>query len=349
MNHSNATMRKLLEAFPGKRVVVVGDIMLDEYVWGSVRRISPEAPVPVVEVQRREFVPGGAANTAVNVAGLSGQAMMFGIVGQDEAGMRVQEALHTNGVNTDGILVDNCRPTVTKTRIVAHSQQVVRVDHEQRTPLSRILEDALLEKITAGLEVADVCILSDYAKGLVSAHFAQELIGRACRFSKPVVVDPKGIDFSKYRGAQVIKPNLHEVSQVLSWELDGPDRLLAAGRRLLEILQGGAVLITQGAEGMSLFMPGAEAVHIPTEAREVYDVTGAGDTVASTLAMALAVGAQLEQAAWLASCAAGIVISKVGTASVSLDDLFRLFRRPTTPSRHHGYARDKSHLGAKSL
>jgi rfaE bifunctional protein kinase chain/domain len=314
-------LKEIVAAFPGKRVLVVGDLMLDEYIWGEVRRISPEAPVPVVTVRRRTHVPGGAGNTAINVASLGGRALLAGVIGDDAAGGRLGEVLRQKGVTTDGLLVDPLRITTTKTRVVAHQQQVVRVDDEHTAPLAPELEERLLEIIDERLPGVDACILSDYAKGAVSARLAQEIVSRARRAGKPLVVDPKGTDFAKYRGATVVKPNIQEARQVcphLGNSEPGPEDI---SRHLLGLLDGSALLLTCGADGMSLFEAGAGPVHIPSMARDVFDVTGAGDTVAGTLALALAAGASLELAAHLANRAAGIVVAKVGTAQATAAEL----------------------------
>jgi rfaE bifunctional protein kinase chain/domain len=316
-----STLKDVLAAFPGKRAVVVGDVMLDEYVWGSVDRISPEGPVPVVNVQRRTYMPGGAGNTATNVAALRGEALLLGVVGDDYPGKQLREALNRAGVHTAGVLIDDSRPTTTKTRIVAHGQHVVRVDAEYRGPLSAALENALLEQAERLLAIADACLLSDYAKGLVSQRLAADIIALARKAGKPVVVDPKGTSYGKYRGATVVKPNLREAAQVLGCELNGLPSLLEAGQRLLRMVESKALLITRGAEGMSLFQAESEPLHIAAEAQAIFDVTGAGDTVASLLAMGLAAGATLEQAARLANQAAGIVVGKVGTVPASLQEL----------------------------
>ena len=327
--------RDVLACFPGKRILVVGDVMLDEYIWGSVRRISPEAPVPVVEVQRRTFVPGGAANTASNVQGLGGQAVLVSILGRDDAGAKTCDILRSRGVDVDGLLIDDRRPTTTKARVIAHNQQVVRVDQEQRTPVPPDVEEALLARFEQFLPTIDGCVLSDYAKGVVSARVARELIRMARRAGKPLVVDPKGTDYTKYCGATVVKPNLHEAGQALHCDLSDPDAIRQGGGRLVELLDGSAVLITRGPHGMSLFVGGREPLHIPAEAREVFDVTGAGDTVAGTLAMALAASAPLDLAARLAGWAAGVVVGKVGTAAIHLTELAHvqraLERVPTGP------------------
>jgi D-beta-D-heptose 7-phosphate kinase/D-beta-D-heptose 1-phosphate adenosyltransferase len=319
-----AALQSVLRAFPGKKVLVVGDVMVDEYIWGQVRRISPEAPVPVVEVQRRSYAPGGAANTAANIVALSGKVSLLGVVGRDHSADRLLDALRLRGVDTDGLIADDERPTTAKTRVIGHSQQVVRIDHEDVSTLPLAVENALLAAAEAALQTADACVLSDYAKGIVSPRFAEQFIRLVRTAGKPVVVDPKGTNFTKYRGATVVKPNLAEAGQVLNQTIAGMEQILAAGARLVEILGGSAVLLTRGAQGLSLFTPDAEPVHVSAEARDVYDVTGAGDTAVGTLALALAAQATLEQAARLANRAASIVVGKLGTATVSLPELLSL-------------------------
>lgn len=311
----------VLDRIPGRRVLVVGDVMLDEYVWGSVRRVSQEAPVPVVELQRRTRVPGGAANSAANAAGLGGEVYLVGVAGDDEAGRHLRDALEAGVIATNGLLAVADRPTTTKTRIIAHGQQVVRVDHEQAGPLPAATEARLLALIEEALPFVEACILSDYAKGVVSPAVAQGLIVRAKALGKPVVVDPKGTDYSKYRGATLVKPNLHEAGLFLRREVASAEDVAEAGSGLLSALGVAGVLITRGPAGMSLFERDKEVVDIPAQAREVFDVTGAGDTVAAAVAMALAAGASLEEAARLASRAAAIIVGRVGTAAVHFQEL----------------------------
>jgi D-beta-D-heptose 7-phosphate kinase/D-beta-D-heptose 1-phosphate adenosyltransferase len=310
----------------GKRVLVIGDVMLDEYLSGRVRRVSQEAPVPVVQARNRTCVPGGAANAAANVVALGGRAVLGGVVGRDSRAGRLREVLEQHGVETDALVVDPQRPTTTKARIVAHGQQIVRVDTEQCAPLPAPLEDILLRRSRRALETADACILSDYDKGVVSTHLAECLIGAARRAGKPIVVDPKGTYFAKYRGATVITPNLQEAQRALKREAREDADLLRIGRQLLEIVEGSALLITRGAQGMSLLRNGFAPMYIPTEARDVFDVTGAGDTVVGTLALALAADIPLERAVQLANHAAGIVVGKFGTATVTSEDLVRAQR-----------------------
>jgi D-beta-D-heptose 7-phosphate kinase/D-beta-D-heptose 1-phosphate adenosyltransferase len=314
-------LSKLLAAFPARRILVVGDVILDEYLWGEVRRISPEAPVPIVEIRSRTYVPGGAGNAAANVVSLGGQAFLGGVAGRDHPVEQLREALTRQGVDTGGLVLDSERSTTTKTRLIAHGQQVVRMDSEQRTLLPPPVEDTLLRWIDSHLSRADAYILSDYGKGVISNRVAEHIIQGARERRKPVIVDPKGTNYAKYRGATVVKPNIHEVQHVLKEEIEDNAGLLEASRRLADLLDGAALLITRGPEGMSLFRPGLAPLHIAAVARNVFDVTGAGDTVVSTLAMALAAGSALEQAVHLANQAAGIVVGKRGTATVMLDEL----------------------------
>jgi D-beta-D-heptose 7-phosphate kinase/D-beta-D-heptose 1-phosphate adenosyltransferase len=312
---------------------VIGDVILDEYLWGEVRRISPEAPVPVVEIRSRSVVPGGAGNAAANVVSLAGRALLGGVVGRDDQADKLAQALRQQGVQPSGLITDSERTTTTKTRLIAHGQQVVRMDSEQRTPLSGAVEDSLLQWADRCLPDADACVLSDYGKGVVSNRVAEQVIRSARRLNKPVIVDPKGTNYAKYRGATVVKPNIHEVQLVLREEIEGEQALLEASRRLVGFLEGAALLITRGELGMSLFREAFEPVHIAAVARHVFDVTGAGDTVVSTMAMALAAGGALEQAVHLANLTAGIVVGKRGTATVTLDELRDAALSEETPAK----------------
>jgi D-beta-D-heptose 7-phosphate kinase/D-beta-D-heptose 1-phosphate adenosyltransferase len=310
----------LLERLGDACVLVVGDLMLDEYVWGDVRRISPEAPVPVVEIRGRTHVPGGAGNTAAGVAALGGQARLAGVVGEDDDGRRLLDVLAAGGIDCDGVLTLPGRVTTTKTRVIAHSQQVVRADSEERAPLPKDAEDAVLDWAGAQLEAAGAVVLSDYAKGTVSGDVAAGIIGLARERGRPVVVDPKGHDYGKYRGATVLTPNVHEVERAAHHPVETYDEVVTAARRLSASLDGSVLLVTRGADGM-LLVSGRELVEIAAEAQDVYDVTGAGDTVVAVLATALAAGAEMEAAVRLANTAAGIAVSKVGTAAVTLAEL----------------------------
>jgi rfaE bifunctional protein kinase chain/domain len=301
-------------------VLTVGDIMLDEYVWGDVRRISPEAPVPVVEVRRRTRAPGGVANVAAGIVAFGGRAVIQGIIGEDAAAEGLRSSLRALGVDPDGVVIDSSRPTTCKTRVIAHAQQIVRTDDEQRGAFGYQIEDVLLSRITAHLPAADAVVLSDYDKGVLSSRVSHEVIAAAVRAGKPVVVDPKGRDYAKYRGATVVTPNTLDAGLVAGVTIEGEEDLLTAVERLGEILEGSALLITQGADGMTLY-DGREPFHVPTRAREVYDVTGAGDTVVAMLAMALGCGIDLRDAVEMANAAAGLAVAKVGTSTVTLEEL----------------------------
>jgi D-beta-D-heptose 7-phosphate kinase/D-beta-D-heptose 1-phosphate adenosyltransferase len=314
----------LLRRLDGCPVLVVGDLILDEYVWGTVARISPEAPVPVVEVRRRSTAAGGAANTAANVAGLGGRATLLGVVGADTAGERLRGLVRAGRVAAADLITDPSRPTTTKTRVIAHAQQVVRFDDEATAPVAEGVRDALLARARELLPTVRACVLSDYGKGVVTAEVAAEVIATARIAGIPVVVDPKGVDYRKYRGAAVVKPNQSEAAKVLNRDLPDEEAVAGAGRDLVTVLGGStAVLVTRGPVGMTLFEPGQPAVHIPAQAREVFDVTGAGDTVTATLGAALAAGLPLVDGCRLASSAAAVVVGKLGTAPIDREELLR--------------------------
>ena len=317
----------------GVTVLTIGDVMLDEYVWGEVQRISPEAPVPVVQVQRRTHVPGGAANAAAGIVALGGRALLGGVVGADVHAEHLREALAEKNLGTDGLVVDPSRPTTTKTRVIAHSQQVVRTDAEDRSPLPPEVETALAGWAAAHLPEVDSVVLSDYAKGVVSPALARRVIALARGHGKPVVVDPKGTDYAKYSGATVITPNAHDAGQAANVHVHDDRDLLEAARRITAVCDGARLLVTRGAAGMTLFGPD-ERADIAAEAHEVYDVTGAGDTVVAVLAVALGQGLTLEDAVRVANAAAGIAVEKVGTATVTFDELEQRLAQsaPRTPA-----------------
>ncbi|MBI1389977.1 MAG: D-glycero-beta-D-manno-heptose-7-phosphate kinase [bacterium] len=321
MNPTSELNSAVLDRFNNLSVLIVGDVMLDEYIWGDADRISPEAPVPVVNIHRRTWGAGGAANAAANIVGLGGRALLGGLIGDDYHGDKLKGILNEAGVDAEGLIKDAGRPTTTKTRILARSQQMVRVDAENRDPIPPAHEDALLEWAESHMRTCGACILSDYNKGALSERVSQGVIQMARRGGKPVVVDPKGVHYAKYRGASVIKPNLHEAVEAIGKPIENEDELLNASRRILDVVGDSALLITRGGDGMSLFQRDEAVRHIPAVARNVYDVTGAGDTVVSVLAMALAAGAPLLDAAHLANRAAGVVVGKIGAAPILLGEL----------------------------
>jgi rfaE bifunctional protein kinase chain/domain len=307
-------------AFAGKRIVVLGDVMLDEFIWGRVRRISPEAPVPVVEVDRQTLAVGGAGNVASNLVALGASATPIGVLGSDSDAERLRSAFRDVGVNVAGLVVDADRPTTSKTRVIAHSQQVVRADRESRAAINPEIEDRLLNIFRLELESADAVVVSDYGKGLLTPALLSGALTAARQRGLPVCLDPKMRNFVHYQPVTVITPNSQEAAEAAGIAIEDEESLTEAGRKLLASIECRAVLVTRGEEGMTLFNEGG-VTHIPTVAREVYDVTGAGDTVIATLALAIASGASLEEAAVLANHAAGVVVAKVGTASVTREEL----------------------------
>jgi len=299
----------------------VGDVMLDEFVWGRVARVSPEAPVPVVEITGQSFHLGGAGNVAANVRSLGGAAVLAGVVGRDSAGERATEVARSTGVVPRLVVSDEGRPTTVKTRIVAHHQQVVRTDREDAGDVTGRMQDALLETLRRELASCHALVVSDYQKGVVTGTLLARALPLARRRRVPVLVDPKLRHFRSYRRVTVVTPNQVEAEEVTGIRIRNDADLLAAGRRILSLLDCQAALITRGEHGLSLFERGRAPLHVPTAAREVFDVTGAGDSVIATMALALAAGATLGEAAMLANCAAGVVVGKIGTAQASPDEV----------------------------
>ncbi len=320
MTSSAPGARALLRKMRGRRVLVLGDVMLDQFLWGKVTRISPEAPVPVVEIASETFHLGGAANVAANVRALGGEAIVAGIVGDDSAGARVRAALAEAGIG-DALRLAAGRPTTVKTRIVAHHQQVVRADREAPGEIDGALERAVLEGVRAALPSAGAVIVSDYHKGVITSAVMKSVMTLARRRGLPVLVDPKVAHFGLYRGVDLVTPNQTEAEQASGVRIRGESDLLAAGEQILRRLRSGAALITRGEHGMALFEPGQRPLQIPTAAREVFDVTGAGDTVIATLGLARCAGAAWPAAARLANLAAGVVVGKVGTATATPEEV----------------------------
>ena len=311
-----------------RRIVVYGDVMLDEFVWGDVTRISPEAPVPVVDIRRESVRLGGAANVVANLIALGARASLVGVIGDDRAGERLQVELGAvGGASADARLVtDEERPTTIKTRIIAHNQLVVRADRERRTPVAAQIEAELIAALERALERADALVISDYDKGVVTPRVLASVLPRAMAANLPVLVDPKPRNFDAYRPATLVTPNHHEALRLTNSEDDTDEGMAEAARRLRTRVGCQAVLITRGERGMMLLDGDGAPVYVETVAREVYDVTGAGDTVIATLAAALSVGASLVEAATLANHAAGIVVGKLGTATASAAELLNSFK-----------------------
>lgn len=307
-----------LKNFAKCKVLVIGDIMLDKYIWGKVSRISPEAPVQIVLVESESFSPGGAANVASNVAALGASVAIIGIVGQDDSGKRLATELSLRGIRTDYIVEDQSRPTIQKVRIIAHNQQLIRFDYEKYDGLSESVVARLNDAISKAILESDIIVVSDYAKAVIDKRTMDFLFSKSG--GKLVVVDPKPKNARLYENASVILPNYAEACSIASFEPKDESELQILGNKLMQMMKSD-VVITRGEKGMSIFNRHGSVTHIPTRAKEVYDVTGAGDTATAVMALALASGARLEDAALIANCAAGIVVGKVGTSAVSLTEL----------------------------
>ncbi|MBE8716237.1 bifunctional D-glycero-beta-D-manno-heptose-7-phosphate kinase/D-glycero-beta-D-manno-heptose 1-phosphate adenylyltransferase HldE [Cellvibrio polysaccharolyticus] len=310
-------MQLTMPSFDRAHILVIGDVMLDRYWHGGTTRISPEAPVPVVKVGQVEDRPGGAANVALNIAALGAGASLIGVVGEDEAGMVLQSRLKAAGIRTD-FQISALRPTITKLRVVSRHQQLLRMDFEEQFQADDC--DQFLQKARVLMPYMDAMVLSDYAKG--SLQIAPELIALAKQFSVPVLVDPKGHDFSRYRGATLLTPNFVEFESIVGRCRTEQD-IVERGAALVRDLDLQGILVTRGEQGMTLLRAGQPELHLPARAREVFDVTGAGDTVISVLAAAIASGQSIPEAMALANLAAGIVVAKQGTATVNSPELRR--------------------------
>jgi D-beta-D-heptose 7-phosphate kinase/D-beta-D-heptose 1-phosphate adenosyltransferase len=307
--------------FANVRVLVVGDLMIDQFVWGRVERISPEAPVPVVHVTKESTRPGGAGNVASNVAALGGRPAVAGIVGRDQAGKRLEAALRAMGAGTDGIVFSRDTATIQKTRIIAHHQQLVRLDREEAPAADGRAAHKVRDAVLARRARYDVLVVSDYGKGTIGPELLGALADAHRRAPFTWLVDPKRANYEHYRRASLVKPNREEAAAAAGIDIRDTATLREAGRRLLARWEAGAVLISRGDEGLALFKPGGVVRQFPTAARQVFDVTGAGDTVMATLALALGAGGTLEEATILANHAAGVVVGKVGTETVSAGEL----------------------------
>ena len=318
---------EIVAAMRDVTIVVLGDVMLDEFVWGDVTRISPEAPVPVVDIRRESVHLGGAANVLSNLTALGAKACVIGVVGSDAAGNRLRTSVREASPlqAEEHLVTDESRPSTVKTRIIAHSQLVVRADRELRTPVNGHTEERIIATLKEAIQNADAFVVSDYDKGVVTPRILKEILPLAYE-RVPVLIDPKIRNLASYRPATLVTPNHHEALRMTNTEEDSDGGLHRAARLLRETLSCDAVLITRGDRGMILLEGDGEPVYVETAAREVYDVTGAGDTVIATLAAALASGSSMLEAANLANHAAGIVVGKVGTATASADELIASFQ-----------------------
>ena len=313
---SKKKLTDLLEKAKSKRIAVIGDVMMDKYVWGTVSRISPEAPVPVVEIDKESMRLGGAANVANNISSLGGHALLLGVVGDDLNGDEFRKTLKDEGTPEEGIVTDASRPTTVKMRVIAHDQHVVRIDSETKRNISDDVQKQLYTILKKNIDSIDGIIIQDYNKGVIVKEFIHSLVELAGQSGKIITVDPKFSNFFEYRGVTVFKPNKKETEEAFGTKLTTEQDIERAGKLLLEKLHARSILMTRSERGMTLFNADGNTVHIPTMARHVADVSGAGDTVIATLTMMLACGADITEASSIANYAGGIVCGEVGIVPI---------------------------------
>jgi len=317
---------EILNEFPNKKIAVIGDLMLDEYIIGSVTRISPEAPVPVVNVKKENFVLGGAANVVNNLNSLGVKVLAFGVIGNDNNGKKMLTEFTNKGVSTEYLNILNDRPTIMKQRILANNQQLLRLDWEKKHPISEVEEDFILDNLKRIIKDVDAIIMSDYDKGVLTERVAKAIISLSKENKKIVIVDPKPSNSMNYRGATSMTPNLKESSECIGKEIpETEEKTIEIGLELREKLELDHLLMTRSEKGMSIFQNNGVINNIPTFAKEVFDVTGAGDTVISVYTLALACGANYTEAAKIANTAAGIVVGRVGTSVVKVDEIIEFY------------------------
>ena len=315
-----------INRFPDAKVLIIGDIIMDEYIWGDVSRISPEAPVPVVDVNEETTMLGGAANVINNITSLGGQSILCGVVGDDAVGRQMITQIKKMKCGTEGIIIDPKRPTSIKTRIVAHNQQMVRYDRESCEDLNSENIAKILDFIKESMMEFNAIVVADYGKGVISAPMMEGLTKLVKGSGILLAVDPKESNFKHYQGIDIITPNHHEAGAFCGFKIIDKRTLIEAGRLMLDSLHCRSVLITQGKDGMTLFEKDGGIYHIPTIARHVFDVTGAGDTVIGTLCLGLASGMDMKSAAVISNFAAGIVVGEVGTSTVTAEQLIRVIQ-----------------------
>ena len=320
-------LKTIVSNFKNARVLVVGDLILDEFLWGDVSRISPEAPVPVVWVKNESFMPGGASNVANNLKSLGADVHLVGVIGDDERGAVLKGELEQKGIDTAGVFVDETRPTTLKTRVVAQHQQVVRIDREKIDHLSDCIISKMTDYIVETVERIDAVVIEDYGKGVIMPKLLSKVVPIARLKNKVISIDPKEEHFKYYKGISVITPNNHEASKAVGFAIKDDASLKKAGTSLLNKLNCKIVLITLGENGMAVFQKSKPMQHIPTVAQEVFDVSGAGDTVIASYTLSLTSGADPVQSAHIANCAAGIVIGKVGIAVVTPEELLARIKK----------------------
>ncbi len=315
----------LISNLKRKKIAVVGDLMVDRYFWGKVSRISPEAPVPIVDIEREFSQLGGAANVGNNIKFLGGEPFLIGVIGDDNTGTLLLELLKSTGFSVDGIVVDPSRPTTIKTRVIADNQHVVRTDRESREEINDAIEKKIIKIIKEKISEFDGIILEDYNKGVLKRGVIHKTISVANDIGIPVTVDPKFDNFFEYKKATVFKPNQREVEIKLGFQFTDDVKLIEAGKILLEKIECENILITRGEKGMTLFKNNGEYINVPTRAKVIHDVSGAGDTVIATLTAVLVAGGDVEEAATIANYAAGIVCGEVGVVPIELKKLREVF------------------------
>lgn len=320
-------LEKILSSFSGCSVAVIGDLMLDEFYWGNVERISPEAPVPIVQITGETWRPGGAANVAANVVSMGANAHVFGVIGDDGAGRRLTEKLEAQNISTEGLIIDSGRRTSVKTRVIGQRQQMIRIDRENTQDIDYQRQKDMLTTLMDISYKLDGIIVSDYAKGVIVETLLKELVDRFKKRDKFVAIDPRLKNFDYYKNATVITPNVREAESFLGKVFVTEKDVEDGGMKLLKRTSSDAILLTRSEKGITLFERDKKPVTIPTRALEVFDVTGAGDTVISAFSMALATGASMPEAAEVANLAAGVVVGMVGTASAQKQQILNHHER----------------------
>ena len=318
-------IEEIIKKFSSVKIAVIGDMMLDEYLIGKVNRISPEAPVPIVNIEKERFVLGGASNVANNLTSLEGKVFVYGVIGNDANGEKFVKELENKDVNSDGIVKDGTRPTIIKSRVLSQGQQLLRLDWEKDTDISEEIQNQLLENFEKNIENIDAVLLSDYNKGVLTEFVSQSIIKIAKKYNRKVVVDPKPNNFKNYKGATSMTPNRKEILDYFGMKkFQNEEEIAQKMSELKEELELDNVVLTRSEEGVSLFRN--EHKRIPTVAREVYDVTGAGDTFISTFLLSICAGADLYEAGVIANMASGIVVAKIGTATATQDEILEFYK-----------------------
>lgn len=322
----NLKLEKIVNKFASKKILIIGDLMLDEYIFGKTTRLSPEAPIPIVEVEKINYVPGGAANTANNVKSLGARTILTGLVGKDENGKILIKLLKKKDIKVNGILEDTERPTTLKSRVVSQGQQIVRIDKENRKPITKKVERALLSFIKIIIPKVDIILISDYAKGVITSRLCQQIITLAKTKGKPVLIDPKGKNSSKYKDCFIIVPNLKELEDALKIQVNDLSKLPQAAKMLLAHVNSEAVLVTLGGLGMALLEKSGKYFSVPATNVGVVDISGAGDTAIAAFALSVAAGASLQEAMLLSTYACSVVIGKMGTATTTQEELIKAIK-----------------------